>query len=100
MAKYYVTSGEVRTVVQAEDARTAALWTMHLAMEKGVDLDQLDLSLDQREDLARFDLMVRFDRWMAVSEIGFDREEAHPVDRHRPLLSRDRLDSQRLRRQS
>ena len=76
MAKFYVTSGEVRVVVQAEDSRTAALWAMHLAMEKGVDLDQLDLSLDQREDLARFDLMVRFERWMSVSEIGFDREEA------------------------
>lgn len=76
MAKYYVTSGEVRLVVQAEDARTAALWSMHLAMEKGCDLDQLELSLDQREDLARFDMLVRFDRWMKVSEIGFGRNEA------------------------
>ncbi|HAN96356.1 MAG TPA: hypothetical protein DCQ98_02485 [Planctomycetaceae bacterium] len=76
MAKFYVTSGDVRVVVQAEEARCAALWTIHLTMRSSVDADQLGLSPDQREDLARFDSMTRFDRWMRVSEIGFGREEA------------------------
>lgn len=76
MAKFYVTSGEVRVVVDAQDARSAALWSMHLTLANVTDLEDLDLSPDQRDDLAQFDAISRFDRWMEISEIGFDRDEA------------------------
>lgn len=76
MAKFYVTSGEVRVVVDAQDARSAALWSMHLSLAKVTDLDDFDLSPDQRLDLAQFDTISRFDRWIGVSEIGFERDEA------------------------
>ena len=33
MGNYVVQSGSVRKIVQADDARKAALWTVHLAME-------------------------------------------------------------------
>ena len=76
MAKFYVTSGEVRVVVEAQDAHAAALWSVHLSLSKVTDLDEFELSADQRADLAEFDSLSRFDRWMSVSEIGFDRDEA------------------------
>ncbi len=34
MAKYYVESGTVKMVVEADDARGAALWTLHRCMEQ------------------------------------------------------------------
>ena len=80
MAKFYVASGELRVVVQADDARTAALWAMHLAMSRSLNLDGIEPSLDQRIDLATFDAVARFDRWMKISEIGFGREEAGKFD--------------------
>ena len=80
MAKYYIESGDVRMVVQAEDARMAALWTMHSAMEKSISLDEFELSLDQREDLGDFDSVAQFAKTMRVSEIGFGRDEAGVFD--------------------
>ena len=80
MAKFYVTSGEVRVVVDAQDAHAAALWSLHLSLSKVTDLEDLDLSPEQRDDLAQFDAISRFDRWTKVSEIGFGREEGGRFD--------------------
>ena len=38
MAKYYVTSGSFRQIVQADDPQSASLWAMHLAMEQVLPL--------------------------------------------------------------
>ena len=76
MAKYYVESGEIRLIVQAEDPRMAALWTMHSAMEQTVSLDALDLSNDQLEDFKKMDSVAQFSRQISVSEIGLGRAEA------------------------
>ena len=80
MAKYYVESGEVRLVVQAEDPRMAALWTMHTAMEQSLTLDDLDFSDDQLEDLRNVDGVAQFSRHIHVSEIGLGRSEAGLFD--------------------
>ena len=76
MAKYYVESGEIRLIVQAEDPRMAALWTMHSAMEQTVSLEALDLSNDQLEDFKKMDSVAQFSRQISVSEIGLGRAEA------------------------
>lgn len=80
MAKYYVESGEVRLVVQAEDPRMAALWTMHTAMEQSLTLDAVDFSDDQLEDLKNIDGVAQFSRHILVSEIGLGRSEAGRFD--------------------
>lgn len=80
MAKYYVESGEVRLVVQAEDPRMAALWTMHTAMEQSLTLDAVDFSDDQLEDLQNIDGVAQFSRHILVSEIGLGRSEAGRFD--------------------
>ncbi|MFI4875010.1 MAG: hypothetical protein ACIALR_06725 [Blastopirellula sp. JB062] len=38
MSKYYVESGSVRLVIQAADARRAALWSVHRVMEQVLPL--------------------------------------------------------------
>ena len=80
MAKYYVESGEVRLVVQAEDPRMAALWTMHTAMEQSLTLDAVDFSDDQLEDLKNIDGVAQFSGHILVSEIGLGRSEAGRFD--------------------
>ncbi len=42
MAKFYVTCGELKELVEADDSRQAALWAMHLMMEQIVPLDELE----------------------------------------------------------
>ncbi len=34
MAKYYLTSGNVRTIISADDAEKAALWVVHKVMQQ------------------------------------------------------------------
>jgi hypothetical protein len=40
MAKYYVQSGTLRCVVSAENARRAALWAVHRAMQQILPIDE------------------------------------------------------------
>lgn len=40
MGKYYVQSGTLRTVVQAESSRRAAIWAVHQAMQQILPLGQ------------------------------------------------------------
>ncbi len=77
MAKYYVVSGTLRMTVQAEDARSAALWAVHKALQQVVPMyDDEELTADdkQRQALQR-GLMVLGDS-VELSEIGFGRSEA------------------------
>lgn len=39
MAKYYVQSGTLRTVVQAESSRKAAIWAVHQAMQQVLPIE-------------------------------------------------------------
>lgn len=48
MAKYYVESGSVRLVIQAADARRAALWSVHRVMEQVLPMvDEVPDEADQ-----------------------------------------------------
>jgi len=81
MAKFYVTSGTFHEIVQAEDARTAALWAMHIALEKVVPVDDIEwLSGEQKEDLDIADGLLELDRKIWVSEAGFGRKDSGSFD--------------------
>lgn len=41
MAKFYVQSGTMRSVVEAESSRKAALWAVHQAMQQVLPLDHV-----------------------------------------------------------
>ncbi|MCC9604488.1 hypothetical protein LOC68_27790 [Blastopirellula sp. JC732] len=69
MAKYYVESGSVRLVIQAADARRAALWSVHRVMEQVLPLvDEVPDEADQ-EPVGG---MVLGDA-ITLNEQGFDR---------------------------
>ncbi len=78
MAKFYVKSGTLRIVVQADDARTAALWAVHKTMQQVLPMYDDDL-LSPQEKHARAvarGFMV-LGETLELSEIGFGRYEAH-----------------------
>ncbi len=81
MAKFYVQSGLISHIVTANDAYSAALWSMHLAMEEVVPVDEVDW-LDENEipESGFEDGLMKLGTTVAVSEIGYGRDEAGRFD--------------------
>jgi hypothetical protein len=77
MAKYYVQAGLSQQLVQAEDARGAALWSVHQIIEQAIDLDSIDwLDADAIDNLDLIRVMLALPEQVMVSEIGFGRCES------------------------
>ncbi|TWU07962.1 hypothetical protein [Stieleria varia] len=80
MTKYYVQSGTLRTIVQAQSPRKAALWAVHQAMQQVLPIDD-DTHLAptrKSEDVASRGVAVLSAKVM-VSERGYDRTDASTV---------------------
>ncbi len=77
MAKYYVQSGTLRTVVQAESIGKAALWAVHHAMQQVLPMedDENHSPKMKSEQMSSRGIAVLSTN-IAVSERGFDRAEA------------------------
>ncbi|QDV83383.1 hypothetical protein [Stieleria sp.] len=77
MTKYFVQSGTLRTTVQAESSRKAALWAVHQAMQQVLPVDDTDgkTAQSKMESAATGGIRV-MDEIVRVSELGFDREDA------------------------
>lgn len=81
MAKYYVQSGNVRTVISAEDAERAALWAVHCAMRQVVPVyEDEELSPQQKSESTKHDGVRVLGGVIRSSEIGFDRDDALQFD--------------------
>lgn len=81
MAKYYIQSGNVRTVVSADDHEKAALWTVHKTMQQIVPVyDDVELSPQEKGDVALVQGVMVLGNTIRVSEQGFDREDASELD--------------------
>jgi hypothetical protein len=81
MAKYYVQSGTVRTVVSADDCEKAALWVVHLAMQQVVPVyDDSELSPQEKSDVAIVQGVMVLGNSVRLSEQGFDRDDATALD--------------------
>jgi hypothetical protein len=89
MAKFYVESGAMKLVVQAQDAEGAALWAIHRYIEKNEIVSSQDrLTVVIRENISTTresgsqmgsDIHSEFSPLgdtIGVSEIGFGRDEA------------------------
>lgn len=76
MGKYYVHSGTMRKVVQAESARRAALWAVHETMQQVLPIDEPDgeVAAEKSQKVARDGVVVLADR-VTVSEQGFHRQD-------------------------
>ena len=81
MAKYYVQSGTVRTVISADDCEKAALWVVHRALQQVVPVyDDAELSPQEKGDVAIVQGIMVLGNTVKLSELGFDREDATSMD--------------------
>ena len=69
MAKYYVQSGTLRTIVSAESATKAAIWAVHQAMQQIFPMDS-DLTTSAEQPVAVLAAQL------SVNERGFDRNDS------------------------
>ena len=76
MAKYYVQSGNIRSVIAADDAEKAALWVVHKAMQQIVPVYEDDEPTPEEKSERVFvqGVMV-LGNSIRVSEVGFDSAE-------------------------
>lgn len=81
MAKYYVDSGTVRTIISAEDAERAALWVVHCAMRQVVPVyeDEELQPEDKSRNLAEDGVRV-LGQQVRVSQTGFDSRDSQCFD--------------------
>ena len=81
MAKYYVQSGMFREVIQADDARKAALWAIHHVMHDVLPVyDDRSLDMTQKHQVATLQACLVLDEEVRINERGFDRFDGHRFD--------------------
>lgn len=72
MAKYYVESGTLRCVVAADNARSAALWAVHRAMQQIMPLDDsADTSPEVKHERSRDQGVMVLGGTIRTSERGY-----------------------------
>lgn len=77
MAKYYVESGTMSLITEAEDHRGAALWAIHRCMEQVLPVCPGDPQTpEQKNQKLRERGCDVLDEQICVSERGFAREDA------------------------
>ncbi|QDV22455.1 hypothetical protein [Aureliella helgolandensis] len=81
MAKFYVQSGNIRTVISADDGEKAALWIVHRAMQQVVPVyDDHELSPEQKSETAVIKGLIVLGNSILVNEVGFDHEDSQEMD--------------------
>ncbi|MAR09774.1 MAG: hypothetical protein CL681_07340 [Blastopirellula sp.] len=77
MAKYYVESGTLQLIVQADDAHKAALWAIHRTMQQILPVyDEHCLSPETKADIAFTAGAMVLGEMMFLSEVGFGGSDA------------------------
>ena len=99
MGKFYVQSGNVRTVIAADDAEKAALWVVHKALQQVVPVyEDAELTPEQKCEISVLEGVMVLGNEVRISEIGFDRADARAMDTfellvqwHQLMVALDRL---------
>ncbi|GIX00876.1 MAG: hypothetical protein KatS3mg111_4208 [Pirellulaceae bacterium] len=92
MAKYYVQSGNVRMVVDADEADKAALWVIHRTMQQVVPVYEEDeLTPQEKSELGVLQGIMVLGNTLHISEIGFDRPDAAQFDTFELLVEWNQL---------
>ncbi|TWU43814.1 hypothetical protein Q31b_13460 [Novipirellula aureliae] len=76
MAKFYVQSGNLRTIVQAESSRKAAIWAVHQAMQQVFPIDDQPATNPTNHQADSPLTVIMLTKKLKVSERGFDRSDA------------------------
>lgn len=81
MAKYYVESGTIQLVTDADDDRGAALWALHLCLEQVLPICPDDpLTPGEKSQRIRQRGCYVLDGTIRTSEKGFERDDAEVHD--------------------
>ncbi len=100
MAKYYIQSGTLRSIVDTDELQKAALWAVHRVMQQIAPIyDDCTLTPEQKEDCAMLEGLLVLDSTIRISEQGFDRDDAISIDTfeavqhwHQLMIALDRLE--------
>ena len=100
MAKFYVQSGTLRSVIDTDEVQKAALWVVHRVMQQIAPIyDDSTLSPDQKEDCAMLEGLLVLDDAIRISEQGFDRADAIEIETfeavmqwHQLMIALDKLE--------
>ena len=101
MAKFYVQSGNVSTVISADDAEKAALWVVHKALQQVIPVyEDSELTPDEKSEVTIIQGVMVLGNDIRISEIGFDRTDCQTMDTfdllvqwHQLMIALDRLSS-------
>ncbi|MEZ6134314.1 MAG: hypothetical protein R3C53_05315 [Pirellulaceae bacterium] len=101
MPKYYVQSGNVRTIISADDPEKAALWVVHKAMQQVVPVyEDLELTPHEKSQAAVVQGVMVLGNTMQVGEAGFDSADSQHLDTfelvshwHQLMLALSKLDA-------
>ena len=101
MAKFYVQSGNIKTIVAADDTDKAALWVVHRTLQQVVPVyEDSEMSPEEKNSHLVAEGIMVLGNEILVSEIGFDRNDAQKLDTfellvhwHQLMVALDRLAS-------
>ncbi len=80
MAKYFVQSGTMRCVVQAQSSRKAAIWAVHQAMQQVLPMDDpCGVTPESKTEKAAHSGVSVLSTRVTISERGFDRNDGTSV---------------------
>ena len=99
MAKFYVQSGNVRTVISADDSEKAALWVVHKALQQVIPVyEDSELTPDEKSEVSIVQGVMVLGNDIQINEIGFDRSDSQSMDTfellvqwHQLMIALDRL---------
>ncbi len=99
MPKFYVQCGPIRTILQAESGRHAAMSALDHTLQSHLWIyDDPELSEQDRQDHLMLEALLHLEPAVEVSEIGFDRADAELysvpqliVRWHRLMIGMNRL---------
>lgn len=102
MDKYYVQSGNLRRIVQAETPRKAALWAVHQVMRQILPIDE-GSGNETRAEKEDENVLALGGR-VRISRRGYDREDARELvtmdvvaDWNQMVMTLDRLEKMMYR---
>jgi hypothetical protein len=80
MAKYYVESGTLRTIISADDPQKAALLAVHQAIGQALPLDAADATPEEKQAQMEFRGLQVLGDEIRLNERGFDRTDGLRLD--------------------
>ncbi len=86
MAKYYVESGTLQTIISADDPQKAALLAVHQAIGQTLPINVEELSPEEKQSQLEFRGVQVLGDDILLNERGFGREDSLRIDTYEVLV--------------